>query len=164
MFESDRAFEEQRRQADLDEAFRRDQLQENMRQFQESMEWDRLSSEQKYNFQTAMQILANGQMPSAELLEAAGLSAEDAQKLMAQPATGGSSGGRNTYYLDDNGNPYRQNKDGSFEAVDPSELKRGDQFIENAGAAIGISQTTKQVAGAVKNQTDLIKKLFGINK
>ncbi len=164
VFESDRAFEEQRRQADLDEAFRRDQLQENMRQFQESMEWDRLSSEQKYNFQTAMQILANGQMPSAELLEAAGLSAEDAQKLMAQPATGGSSGGRNTYYLDDNGNPYRQNKDGSFEAVDPSELKRGDQFIENAGAAIGISQTTKQVAGAVKNQEDLIKKLFGINK
>ena len=164
VFESDRSFEEQKRQADLDEAYRRDQLAENMRQFQESMEWDRLSSEQKYNFQTAMQILANGQMPSDELLEAAGLSAEDARKMMAQPATGGSGGGRNTYYLDDNGNPYRQNKDGSFEAVDPSELKRGDQFIENAGAAIGISQTTKQVAGAVKNQTDLIKKLFGINK
>ena len=161
VLESDRNFEEQRRQADLDEAFRRDQLQENMRQFQESMEWDKLSSQQKYNFETAMQILANGQMPSEELLEAAGLSAEDAQKLMAQPATGGSSGGRNTYYLDGQGNPYRQNKDGTFEAVDPSELKRGDQFIENAGTAIGISKMASGVANTVKSQQDIIKKLLG---
>lgn len=72
--------------------YRADQdRQEAIRQFNESMDWDRMSSDQKYAYQYAMGILENGQMPSAELLAAAGLSPEDAAKLMAiiQPAGGG---------------------------------------------------------------------------
>ena len=169
VFESDRAFEEQRRQADLDEAFRRDQLQENMRQFQESMEWDRLSSEQKYNFQTAMQILANGQMPSAELLEAAGLSAEDAQKLMAQPATGGSgSGGKKTYYVDNGGNLYTM-ENGMYKYADPKTVKDTDLIdtshagkiaTQNAifGGATAVA-AVKAGANAAAEKTDWSKVL-----
>ena len=49
---------------------------------------------QQVAMQYAMQILANGQMPSAELLIAAGISEEDARKMMAQlQASGGGGGG-----------------------------------------------------------------------
>ena len=69
-------------------------LQENIRQFNESLNWEKMSADQKYAAEYAMQILANGQMPSEQMLMAAGLSAEDAQKMMAQiAASGGSSGG-----------------------------------------------------------------------
>ena len=126
VLESDRSFEEQKRQADLDEAYRRDQLAQNMQQFQESMEWDKLSSEQKYNFQMAMQILANGQMPSEDMLEAAGLSAEDARKMMAQQVTGGSgSGGKKTYYVDNGGNLYTM-ENGMYKYADPKTVKDTD--------------------------------------
>ena len=64
-------------------------MQENIRQFNESLDWDKMSTQQKYAYQTALAILENGQIPSEELLEAAGLSAEDAKKLMAQVNTGG---------------------------------------------------------------------------
>ena len=79
---------------------------EEQRQFNESLDWDKLSTEQKYAAEYAMSILGNGQMPSEELLKAAGLSAEDAQKLMAQIAAGGggTGGGKNkTVYVDKNG-------------------------------------------------------------
>ncbi len=65
------------------------QMEENIRQFNESLNWDKLSSQQKYAADYALAILQNGQMPSEELLTAAGLSAEDAQKLMAKIASGG---------------------------------------------------------------------------
>lgn len=68
--------------------------QEAIRQFNESMDWERMSSDQKYAYQYAMTILENGQMPSAELLAAAGLSPEDAAKLMAVIAPAGGSGSR----------------------------------------------------------------------
>ena len=150
VFESDRAFEEQRRQADLDEAFRRDQLAENMRQFQESMEWDKLSSEQKYNFQMAMQILANGQMPSEDMLEAAGLSAEDAKKMMAQVSTGGSggSGGPQAYYLDSAGNIYK-NVNGKYQYVDPTQIKKGDTFDQSQAKNIDLQNSIFGGATAV---------------
>ena len=162
-----RDFNEQRRRADQDEAYRQRQLEESMRQFQESMEWDKLSTQQKYNFETAMQILANGQMPSETLLAAAGLNAEDAQKLMAQTTSGGSGSGngkKNVYYLDKNGNPYKQNSDGSFQAVDPSTLTKDDQFVENADPAIGISGLVTGVKNMVGNNKDLINKLLGKGK
>ena len=107
VFESDRAFEEQRRQADLDEAYRQAQMQENIRQFNESLDWDKMSTQQKYAYQTALAILENGQIPSEELLEAAGLSAEDAKKLMAQVNTGGGyNPQKETTQMQDPGNLY----------------------------------------------------------
>lgn len=168
VFESDRAFEEQRRQADLDEAFRRDQLQENMRQFQESMEWDRLSSEQKYNFQTAMKILANGQMPSDDLLEAAGLSAEDAKKMMAQKATGGSgSGGKKTYYVDSYGNLYSE-QNGLYTPADTSKIKNTDLIdtrkaknIDSQNLTAGSMATTAATANAMNTAINELLKRYG---
>ena len=70
-------------------------LDETKRQFDASLDFDKMTHDQKYAYQTAMAILENGQMPSEELLMAAGLSAEDAAKLMAQiEASGGGSGGQ----------------------------------------------------------------------
>ena len=48
-----------------------------------------MSERQKYAAEYAMQMLQNGQMPSEELLQSAGLSAADARKLMKQTTTGG---------------------------------------------------------------------------
>ena len=138
-------------ESDRNYALNQQQMQEQIRQFNESLDWDKMSAQQKYAAEWVMQTLANGQMPSEELLEAAGLSAADAQKLMAQ-ATSGGTGGRNTWYLDKNGNPYKKNSDGTLVAADPSELKRGDQFIENADNAIGISQLVTGIQGIVKNK------------
>ena len=52
------------------------------------------NQDQSYAWQLCQAILANGQMPSAELLAAAGISAADAQAMMAQmePASGGTGG------------------------------------------------------------------------
>lgn len=138
-------------ESDRNYALNQQQMQEQIRQFNESLDWDKMSAQQKYAAEWVMQTLASGQMPSEELLEAAGLSAADAQKLMAQATTGG-TGGRNTWYLDKNGNPYKKNSDGTLTAADPSELKRGDQFVENADNAIGISQLVTGIQGIVKNK------------
>lgn len=105
--EYDKSMEENARQFDA-------QMQENIRQFNESLNWDKMTNDQKYAAEYAMQILANGQMPSAEMLEAAGLSAEDAQKLMAQIQAGGSGGrnpGKDKTYL-------KETKDGKYIVVD----------------------------------------------
>ena len=107
------AFNEQVRQADLDEAYRRDSLAQNQAQFEATTEldWANLAEKQReydaglsaeeWQFNQKMatawvtDILANGQIPSNELLIAAGLSYEDAQKLVAQLAVGGGPGGGN---------------------------------------------------------------------
>lgn len=66
---------------------------ENIRQFNESMNWEKMSEQQKYAADYAMNILAMGQMPTDSMLQAAGLSRADAEKLKAQLATGGGGGG-----------------------------------------------------------------------
>ena len=65
------------------------EMEEKQRQFNESLDWDKMSERQKYAAEYAMQMLQNGQMPSEELLQSAGLSAADARKLMKQTTTGG---------------------------------------------------------------------------
>jgi hypothetical protein len=91
-----------------------EQMQENVRQFNENLDWDKMSTEQKQAASWVEQILAMGQMPSAELLAAAGLSEADAQKLMAQIQAGGSGKKKapkeedptNVFYTDKEGNYY----------------------------------------------------------
>ena len=78
VLESDRNYEMQQAQ-----------MNENIRQFNESLDWDKMSSQQKYAAQYALAILEKGQMPSEELLAAAGLSAQDAQALMTKISSGG---------------------------------------------------------------------------
>ena len=64
-------------------------LEEKQRQFDADLTEEQRQYNQKVAMSYASQILANGQMPSMELLIAAGLSYEDAQMLMAQISTGG---------------------------------------------------------------------------
>lgn len=98
------------RQADLDEAYRRDSLAQSQAQFEAStkLDYDQLAQNQaqfeasmseeqrQYNQKMAANwvadILASGQIPSTELLVAAGLSYEDAQKLVAEARGSGGPG------------------------------------------------------------------------
>ncbi len=103
----DRAFDESVRQANLDEQYRQQTFQQSVEEFNRTneLDWAQLEEKQReydaslsedqrqYNQKIAIayvtDILANGQMPSNDLLVAAGLSLEDAQKLMAQIQAGG---------------------------------------------------------------------------
>ena len=105
------AFGEQVRQANLDEQYRRDSLAQNQAQFEATtnLDWAQLAEKQReydaglseeqrqYNTKNAIamctDILANGQIPSNDLLIAAGLSYEDAQKLIATVGGSGGTGG-----------------------------------------------------------------------
>ena len=69
------------------------QLEENIRQFNENLDWDKMSAQQKYAAEYALSILQNGQMPSEDLLKQAGLSAEDAKKLIKKASGGSGSSG-----------------------------------------------------------------------
>ena len=160
VLESDRAFAEQQYQFDA-------QMKENIRQFNESLNWDKMSSDQKYAAQYALAILQNGQMPSAELLQAAGLSAADAKKLMAQiqPVSSGSGSGNggkkgsgegNTYYSDTYGNYWTFDKSGNPVQVDKSTIKKTDQIdpsLANLSYNLGnkIQDTAKTVSDQWNN-------------
>ena len=135
---------------------------ENVRQFNESLDWDKMSAQQKYAAEYAMNILANGQMPSAELLQAAGLSAEDAAKMMAQleaaGGSGGNGGGGGKYYVDMLGNYYELNSAGKYVKVDPNKVNRSYQVDTSKMDAIlgqdimnAWSNASKQQAAAANN-------------
>lgn len=68
-------------------------LEEKQREFDANLTEEQRQYNQNLAVDYATAILANGQIPSNELLVAAGLSLEDAQKLMAQITSGGSGGG-----------------------------------------------------------------------
>jgi len=133
-------------------------MQENIRQFDESLEWDKLSAEQKMAASYVESILAAGHMPSVELLQAAGLSMADAQKLMAQVAptvnvSVGTSGQKKdtknstdkvtgnedgkVYYSDMGGAYYEKQADGTYKKVPSSQVKDTD-YVDSSNAA-GIS-------------------------
>ncbi|MBP5725941.1 MAG: hypothetical protein J6Y48_02585 [Clostridia bacterium] len=82
-------YEEQQRQFN-------ENLAETRRQFDEKYEYEKMSEQQKYAYNYAMAILEKGQMPSDEMLKAAGLSKEDAKKLMKQVTSGGGGGPKKT--------------------------------------------------------------------
>ena len=84
-------FGEQQRQFNLGNELDWAKLQEQQRQYDAGLTEEQRQYDQSYAIDLASAILANGQMPSNELLVASGLSYEDAQKLMAQIASGGSS-------------------------------------------------------------------------
>ena len=142
-------------ESDRNYALNQQQMQEQIRQFNESLDWDKMSAQQKYAAEWVMQTLANGQMPSEELLEAAGLSAADAQKLMAQ-ATGGSGGtGKpKEYFYDDNGNFFTF-ENGAYKSVNRNQIKDTDRVsavdakaMENQrnAMATGSAATTNALA------------------
>ena len=71
-------------------------LEEKQRQFDANLTEEQRQYNQDYAMQLCSAILANGQIPSNELLIAAGLSYEDAQKLIAQETGGGPGGPKKT--------------------------------------------------------------------
>lgn len=115
-------FDESVRQANLDEQYRQQtfqqsveefnrtneldwaQLEEKQREYDASMSEDQRQYNQKIAIAYVTDILANGQMPSNDLLVAAGLSYEDAQKLMAQITVSGGPGPGDRDDDDDDGN------------------------------------------------------------
>ena len=64
-------------------------LEEKQRQYDGSLSEEQRQYNQNYALSLCSSILASGKMPSNELLVAAGISYEDAQKLMAEISTGG---------------------------------------------------------------------------
>ena len=127
-------FDESVRQANLDEAYRQQTFQQSVEEFNRTnaLDWAQLEEKQReydaslsedqrqYNQKIAIayvtDILANGQMPSNDLLVAAGLSLEDAQKLMAQIQVGGGGG------------PSKQ-PDTSADNVKPMSFLEANQYI-----------------------------------
>jgi len=124
-------------------------LAEQVRQFDASLNWDKMSSDQKYAAEYALAILQNGEMPTLEMLQAAGLSEEDAEKLRAKlevTASGGGTGGKKgtTYYTDIAGNYYVKDKSGQYVKVDDKDIDwRNDREY---GDVQNISNTTASVA------------------
>ena len=124
---NDRQLAEQIRQADLDEQYRRD-----------TFAYEQAAADKEYAYNYVKAILSNGQMPSAELLAAAGLSQEDAQRMMIiAQATGGSGGGTggsgsggDTYYgdVDAYGNVryFKRDSNGNLTEVNEKEAKKHD--------------------------------------
>ena len=115
-------------------------------------------SQKQYAAEYAMMILQNGEMPSDEMLAAAGLSAEDAEKLKAQLVAvggGGGSGKAPTYYVDIAGNYYTQNKDGSYTQVDPKDVNpNGKEDLSKMTQLTAGNSVTKAWTTASRAQTD----------
>ena len=81
-----RNFAEQQYQYDTE-------LSEKIREFDASLNWEKMSTQQKYAAEYCMQVLANGSMPTEAMLKAAGLSSKDAKKMMQKKSSGGGGGG-----------------------------------------------------------------------
>lgn len=113
-------------------------MQESIRQFDESLNWDKMSNDQKYAAEYAMNILAMGQMPSDAILQAAGLSAADAEKMKAKLTSGGGGtggSGAKTYYTDADGHIYSLNN-GNYELANPENIKDTDMIDTSRASSI----------------------------
>lgn len=155
----ERNFNEEQRQFDA-------QMEENVRQFNESLDWDKMSEEQKYAAEYALAILQNGQMPSAEMLEAAGLSAEDAEKLMAQiEASGGGTGsGKNkTVYVDKNGLFYTYDSKGNARSISEEEVAKGGYDIDKSEDT-GTKGAQAAINDKYRKENDDLKKHYKNSK
>ena len=89
-------------------------LQEDQRQFDAGMDAQEKENNRKVAIDYVGAILSNGQIPSNELLVAAGLSYEDAMKLIAQATGGGGGGGSGSSNKGDQGSVYYQDMDGRY--------------------------------------------------
>lgn len=121
---------------------------ESQRQFNEQLQlnrdrfnYDMKSDAQKYAYSICEQILANGQMPSAQQLAAAGISEADARSMMAQmvPVEAG-TGGRRKSGSDD--------EDGTNGNTDATERENDSKFFSWLDEYIKKGQRTKSIANA----------------
>lgn len=141
----DANFNEQQRQFNAE-------IEEKQRQFNESLNWDKMSTEQKYAAEYCMQILAAGGMPTDELLRQAGLSAEDAAKLMAQPVVAAGGGGGGGGSPKPNGNPGGTTGNlGESLAEEQKRLVQQSRTMDNAGTPTVDIKTDKANKNLQKN-------------
>ena len=99
---------------------------ENRRQWDAEFEYNKMTNQQKYAYETMISILEKGQMPTDTLLQQAGISKADAQKMMKQirKSTGG---GRRTqkaedYYLGPNGTYLKKDQNGNLVEVNYNDI------------------------------------------
>jgi hypothetical protein len=107
-----------------------------------------LENDRNYAYGIVEQTLANGQMPSAELLAAAGLTPEEAALLIAQQATNGSgpSSSKVPTYYELNGKLY-EDKNGRYDLVNENNIKGSfdvdSTTLQNTKPKVNKSMTTK---------------------
>lgn len=103
----------------------------------QQMAANQAAEDRKYAYNYAMSILQNGQMPTDDILAAAGLSREDAQKMMAQMIPAGSGGGyggggggsgKETEYFIGSDGTYFKMVNGKVVPVDVEDIKAGDMI------------------------------------
>ena len=166
----DTSLAEQQRQADMDNAYRYnalaqdqaqfdattklnyDKLAQDQAQFEASLSQDEKQDYRRYAVEYVSSILANGQIPSNELLVAAGLSWEDAQKLVAQvaPAGGYNPGTTGTgitpqQAAEANWNQFKDNYFAADEAE--RERQRAEATAKNTQTAIANNKKTGALTG-----------------
>ena len=168
VLESDRDYDRNVLESDRNYKLSQEELQEKIRQFDESLNWDRMSDQQQRAMQLVLQILASGKMPTDDMLTDAGLSTEDAGLLMAKPTGTGNTGGQKIYYTDASGNYYTLNN-GKYTQVDASKVpnsakvdtsRAGDIMLQNTGTAIG--NTVNSITQPIQGTVDNILKLLGL--
>lgn len=154
-------FEEQQRQFDA-------QLAENQRQWDQQFAYTKMSEDRKYAYNNACAILKSGKMPSDALLKQAGLSKEDAKKMMAQVqkagggGRGGSSKGPSIYEYSD-GNLYEIGTDGKVKPInindvpDNAQIHTGKSAVSTLNSAVS-SYAGTQAANAAAAQIANLKK------
>lgn len=162
-----------RTQQQFDESVRQfnENLAEQKRQWDQEFEYNKMSEEKKYAYNYATSILANGQMPSDELLRQAGLSKEDAQKMMAQVQAaaggrGGSAPKKQDVVYTMNGHYYVDDGKGGFKEVDKNSLGKNtlyddsyENLSNNMNKAISNAASTIQNSQAVQSATQLVNNL-----
>ena len=126
--------------------------QEAIRQYNESTANQKAQEDRQYAYNYAMTIIGNGQMPSKQILKLAGLSEEDAKKMIKQASSGGGGGGRKTttpervtdYYVT-NTDPTMKSQWHPDNEMTPDQeqelakktgdkIKAGDKVTSNSGA------------------------------
>ena len=183
-----------RDQQSLDEAYRGDTLQQSKDEFQATndLDWEKLRQNQaqfdanlteeqrQYNRNVAIdyvaQILANGQIPSNELLVAAGLSRPDAEKMIAAAqGSGGSGSGNGSGNGNGEGNGYDLDEQGNVKATAQTTSSIADMIrslngsTANTGNSTGNStRTTANVTGTIDSsgagKTSVSQDISGLKK
>ena len=137
-------YQEQKRQYDQNFA-------ESKRQWDKQFEYNKMSDQQKYAYNYVTAILEKGQMPSDELLKAAGLSREDAQKMLKQVAQGGGGGGRKKSKDDKGTDKDAGHDDDQIDpSTDPGNVRAGKYPWEVEG-------NNQKISGAVNDVKDRLQ-------
>ena len=151
-------FDEQQRQFDA-------QMAENQRQWDQQYAYTKMSEDRKDAYDNACAILKSGKMPSDALLKQAGLSKEDAQKMMAQVKKAGSGRGGSTsnagakYYYDETTNKYYViNDNGYAEKVNFNDIPTNGTIYEGAISQSVLNDANNKLKTDFNAATEDLKK------